>query len=50
MKKTTNEKSHIYCGGPGTESNHPKIYLEVSQNNETPTCPYCGKTFNKDIH
>ena len=36
------DKSYISCGGPNTESNHPKVYIHVSTD-KTATCPYCGK-------
>jgi len=40
------EKNRVVCGGPGTEENHPRIYLYTAQNKLT-TCPYCGKNQSK---
>jgi uncharacterized Zn-finger protein len=35
---------HVSCAGEGGALGHPKIYLEISTNDEI-ECPYCGQTF-----
>ena len=54
-KKKTKEKPEskflkikkVYCEGGTEDSGHPKIYLIISENEDSVTCPYCGKIFTR---
>jgi len=37
----------IYCDGGIEDSGHPKIFLVISENEDSISCPYCGKKFTR---
>jgi len=37
----------IYCDGGTEDSGHPKIFLVISENEDSVFCPYCGKKFTR---
>ena len=37
----------VYCEGGIEDSGHPKIYLIIGENDDSVTCPYCGKIFTR---
>jgi uncharacterized Zn-finger protein len=44
LSPITVTKRHVSCAGEGGVLGHPKIYLEIGENNEA-ECPYCGQQF-----
>tara|TARA_B100000686_G_C16490096_1_gene811615 strand:+ start:634 stop:813 length:180 start_codon:yes stop_codon:yes gene_type:complete len=54
MSKTKNKKlsdskivenRKFYCEGGVEDSGHPKIFLVIGENDDSVSCPYCGKIF-----
>ena len=37
----------VTCSGGEGGDGHPKIYLTIGVNEQTISCPYCGKVFKK---
>ncbi len=37
----------VYCEGGIEDSGHPKIYLIIGKNEDSVSCPYCGKIFTR---
>tara|TARA_B100000686_G_scaffold344611_1_gene427567 strand:- start:1210 stop:1386 length:177 start_codon:yes stop_codon:yes gene_type:complete len=41
------KRKKIYCEGGFEDSGHPKIFLVISKNEDSVSCPYCGKQFTR---
>ena len=37
----------IYCDGGIEDSGHPRIFLIINENENSVSCPYCGKLFTR---
>ena len=52
METNTQKKQHtkifkVVCSGGEGGDGHPKIYLTIGVNEQSISCPYCGKLFKK---
>ena len=39
------KKQQIFCVGQKFSGNHPKIFLNLSEQNKVVSCPYCSQKF-----
>lgn len=46
MEEVTTHKSRIACDG-GTNSTHPRVWLQIDPKMGSVTCPYCSRHFIK---
>ena len=52
MKTNTQKKQYtkivkVVCSGGEGGDGHPKVYLTIGANEQSISCPYCGKVFKK---
>ena len=47
QKKQEGKIVKVVCSGGEDGDGHPKIYLTIGANEQSISCPYCGKVFKK---